>query len=232
MRSFALRLSISTPLVLTTLLHLDGLLDGLAIAQGQAPGSIPLAQRDGIWQGSAMMIECGPFGPTYEAATRVKALRPGDVPATLAHHLPRGQRSISSMSPMRPQLTEHDVLVGIKAGWFTGRGDLDTCLELLSHARGIGKLRQTGYGQIDDIQVIDITDNPLTGLLHPNGLAARALPIELWQALKTATAPDIIEAETAVVPPYAFSAKRPGVHPLQIDLTGTHTELARLIEAV
>ncbi len=73
--SFALRMAIDTPIALQRLLHLDGLLCSLAAAVGGQWDDIPLERYEGIWQGSAAMLEVGPFGPTYFQQMRLKHVR-------------------------------------------------------------------------------------------------------------------------------------------------------------
>jgi hypothetical protein len=110
--SFAVRIGIDTPLSLRGLLHLDGLLGPLAVARGREATNIPLLKHDGIWQGSAAILETDPFGALAAGQFRIKHVIAEAAPDDIFDHLKPAQRKIGKMSPMRNILSALSVVRG------------------------------------------------------------------------------------------------------------------------
>ena len=227
--SFALRIGIDTPIALKRLLHLDGLLCSLAATSGGRWDDIPLERYEGIWQGSAAMLETGPFGPVYGQQMRLKHVRKDTVPAAVAEALLKGDRVIGSMSPERNQLTPYPCLAGVRAVWFTGRGDPEGAAELAARASGVGGMARTGHGRTTSVEVMALDDTALTGLMLGNGRPARTMPVDLWKRIGDANHSQIVISDERPFPPYWTGQEEPCVSPMQVDLMGTRTELAGMV---
>ncbi len=227
--SFALRMGIATPIALQRLLHLDGLLCSLAATAGGRWDDIPLKRYEGIWQGSAAMLEVGPFGPVYGQQVRLKHVRKDAVPAAVAKALPKEDRIIGAMSLERNQLTPYSCLSGVRAVWFTGRGDPGAVSELASRAPSIGGMGRTGYGRTTGVEVMVVDDAALTGLVLGNGRPARTMPVDLWERIGDAEHPQKVVSDERACPPYWTGREEPCVSPMQVDLMGTRAELVSII---
>jgi len=228
--SFTLRIGIATPIALRRLLHLDGLLCSLAATAGGRWDDIPLERYEGIWQGSAAMLEVGPFGPVYGQQVRLKHVRKDTVPMAVAEVLPRGGRVIGSMSLERNQLTPYPCLAGVRAVWFTGRGDPGAVADLAARAPGIGGMGRTGYGRTTGVEVTPLDDAALTGLTLGDGGPARTMPIDLWGKIGDAEHPRKVVSDERPSPPYWTGPEEPCVSPMQVNLMGTRAELVAMVE--
>jgi hypothetical protein len=231
MKSFAVRLAIDTPIALDSLLHLDGLLCALTARAGNHWNEIPLAQTDGIWHGSAALLECGPFGPAYSQVVRLKHVRVDSVPRPAAEALPARDRRIRDMSRERNRLTPHTLLAGIRAVWFVGRGNPDRVKELLATARNLGSMGQTGYGRIREQEAIEVPDVVTSGLVHTPAFPARNLPLDLWKKIGRDDQARGIVSMQRPLPPYWHGPEVECISPMQVDLTGTAAELAEIVGA-
>lgn len=227
--SFALRMGINTPIALKRLLHLDGLLCSLAAASGRQWDDIPLERYEGIWQGSAAMLEVGPFGPVHSQQMRLKHVRRDTVPVAVAETLPKGDRIIGTMSPERNQLTPYPCLAGVRAVWFTGRGDPGAVADLAARAPGIGGMGRTGYGRTTGVEVMPVDDAVLTGLVLGDGRPARTMPVDLWGRIGDAEHPHKVVSDERPFPPYWTGREEACVSPMQVDLMGTRAELVAMM---
>lgn len=227
--SFAVRMEIDTPISLRGLLHLDGLLGSLLTARGGRLEDIPLKRHLGIWQGSVAILETGPFGTVSRTDLRIKHVATEGVPAGIFNHLKPGQRRIGEMHPMRNVLTPYPCLDGVRAVWFTARGDPVQALDLLADARNLGAMGRTGWGRVVDMMAFDVRDDALTGLVLASGLPARAMPLPTWEQL------GLKRPEAAVVsmqrpgPPYWTGEEVPCIAPIQIDLMGSAAEIGAMV---
>ena len=227
--SFALRMAIDTPIALQRLLHLDGLLCSLAAAVGGQWDDIPLERYEGIWQGSAAMLEVGPFGPTYFQQMRLKHVRKDTVPVAVAKTLSKGDRIIGAMSLERNQLTPYSCLGGVRAVWFTGRGEPRAVSDLASRAPSIGGMGRTGYGRITEVAIMPLDEAALTGLVLGNGRPARTMPVGLWERIGDAEHLHNVVSDERPFPPYWTGREEACVSPMQVDLMGTRAELAAMV---
>ena len=227
--SFALRMAIDTPIALQRLLHLDGLLCSLAAAAGWQWDDIPLERYEGIWQGSAAMLEVGPFGPIHFKQMRLKQVRKDTVPAAVAETLPKGDRIIGAMSLERNQLTPYSCLGGVRAVWFTGRGDPGAVSDLASRAPNIGGMGRTGYGRITGVAVMPLDEAALTGLMLGDGRPARTMPVGLWGRIGDVEHPHKVVSDERPFPPYWTGPEEACVSPMQVDLMGTRAELVAMV---
>jgi hypothetical protein len=227
--SFAVRIEIDTPISLRSLLHFDGLLGALLTARGGLLDEIPLERHLGIWQGSAAILETGPFGPVMATNTRIKHVAGDGVPAGLLDHLRPGERRINTMHSMRNLLTPYPCLDGVRAVWFIAKGDAEATRDLLSDVRNLGAMGRTGWGRVVDTAIFDVANNTLTGLVLPSGLPARTMPVSTWKML------DLAQSEAAIIsmrrptPPYWAGKEVLCISPLQVDIMGTATEIRSMV---
>lgn len=227
--SFAVRVEIDTPISLRGLLHLDGLLGSLLTARGGRLEDIPLERHLGTWQGSAAILETGPFGTVSRTNTRIKRVAPESVPAGIFDHLKPGQRRIGEMHPMRNLLTPYPCFDGVRAVWFAARGDALQTLDLLSDARNLGAMGRTGWGRVVDMTAFNVRDDPLTGLVLASVLPARAIPCTTWEQLGLERPEAAVASMQRPVPPYWTGEEFPCISPIQADLMGTAAEIRVMV---
>jgi hypothetical protein len=229
-QSFAIRIEIDTPIALRNLLHLDGLLGAEQTLRGRRLEDIPLERRLGSWQGSVGILETGPFGPVSSRNVRLKHVPADGVPPGIFDHLKPGQRRLNQMHPMRNVLTPYTCLDGIRAVWFTARGDIARTLDLLSNTRNLGAMGRTGWGRIVDITTSDIRNEAMTGLVFPgSGLPARTVPVATWNQLGLKQPESAIVSMQRANPPYWIGEEVPCISPIQVDAMGTATEIKTMI---
>jgi hypothetical protein len=227
--SFAVRIEINTPISLRSLLHLDGLLGALLTARGGRLEDIPLRRHLGTWQGSVAILETGPFGPVSSTDIRIKHVAAEGVPDGIFDHLKPGQRRIGEMHPMRNVLTPYPCIDGIRAVWFTAKGDPVHTLDLLSDARNLGAMGRTGWGRVVDMTAFSVRDDALTGLVLMSGLPARTMPVTTWEQLRLKRPEAAVVSMQRSVPPYWTGEEVPCISPIQVDAMGTVAEIKAMV---
>jgi hypothetical protein len=227
--SFAVRMEIATPISLRGLLHLDGLLGALLTARGGRLEDIPLHRHHGAWQGSAAILETGPFGPVRHANTRIRHVAAEHVPGGVFDHLKPHQRRIGEMHPMRGVLTPYPCLDGVRAVWFAAMGDCAAVLDLLSDVRNLGAMGRTGWGKVVGMAEFKTRDDSLTGLAFASGLPARTLPVTTWEQLGMKRPEAAVVSLQRPVPPYWAGEEVACVSPLQVDLMGSSAEIKAMV---
>lgn len=230
--SFAIRMSIDTPLALRALLHLDGLLGFHTALRGQNLTDIPLSQYEGIWQGSAAMLETGTFGATVLTQTRIKHVSLDTVPPEILEQAQPIHSKIGPMSPMRGTLSQYPLLEGIRAVWFTGRGDSTRVEALLQEVRNLGAMGRTGYGRVIDLQMLKVYDHILTGIASSAGMPLRTVPLGAWDALGLGRHASAVVSLQRPYPPYWTGPTIPCISPIQVDMTGTLVEMKALAAVI
>lgn len=225
MKPFAVRLGIDTPISLTNLLHLDAMLGKVAFDRGGDLENIPLARRDGIWMGSAAVLETGPFGLSSSTIKRVKAIRDDNIPAGVLDGLPRKDRVIGEMSPFRPRLTSYPVARAVTAVWFFGTGDAAEVQDMLQDIPGIGAMHTVRYGRVTSIEILDCEDAPDVGLQLADNLPARTVPVSTWQHWGYGSHSRAVVSEQRWRPPYWTGDRVPCISPIQQDMTGTRRQI-------
>lgn len=226
--SFAIRMGIDTPLSLRALLHLDGLLGFHAALRGQSLTDVPLSQHEGVWQGSAAMLETGTFGAIASIQTRIKHVSLDTVPPGIFEQTQSARRKIGPMSPMRGALSQYPLLQGIRAVWFTGRGDRARVEALLQEVRNLGAMGRTGYGHVASLQILELRDHALTGIASSAGMPVRTVPVETWDALGLGRHASSVVSLQRPCPPYWTGPTIPCISPIQVDMTGTAAEIRAL----
>jgi hypothetical protein len=226
---FAIRINIDTPVALNNLLHLDGLLGKLLVRRGKDPYEVPLRDVDGIFCGSAAILETGPFGAVEEAVTRIKALRETDVSDRLVNRMPASQRTIGRMSRHRTQVRAYPVFDCVKAVWFAGDGDGQAVLELLGDMPSIGAMMMAGYGRVAGRKLFEISHASAPGIRLEDGRPARAVPLSVWEKLGFPKHFRAIISEQRFRPPYWEGEMALCIAPVCSDLCGTLAEIKGLI---
>lgn len=229
MSGFAIRINIDTPVALNNLLHFDGLLGKLLVRRGKDPSEVPLRNIDGIFCGSAAMLETGPFGAVEQTVTRIKALRQMDVPDCFVNGLPGSQRIIGRMSRYRAQVRAYPVFDCVKAVWFAGDGDGQAALDLLGDMPSIGAMMMAGYGHVTGRKLFEISHPSAPGIRLEDGRPARAVPLSVWEKLGFQKHARAIISEQRFRPPYWEGQMALCITPAHSDLCGTLTEIKDLI---
>lgn len=231
MASFAVRIEIDTRLSLRGLLHLDGLLGAVATARGRGPGDIPLDRFDGVWSGSAAILEIGAFGAAQTKEVRIKHLVDDRIPGEIFAQLKPSERKVGEMSPMRGRLSGYECFDGVRAVWFTGNGDLDAVLDLLGDVRNLGAMGRTGYGRVRQIEPVAVHESALAGFAFAGNFPARVIPLDVWRRHAPDAGGSAIIALQRAVPPYWCGPEEPCISPAQTDLLGTRTEIMFRVRA-
>jgi hypothetical protein len=231
MESFAVRIEIDTPLSLRGLLHLDGLLGALAVGRSKEATDIPLQKHEGIWQGSAAILETGSFGALAEEQIRIKHVVNETVPNGIFDHLKPAQRRIGEMSPMRKVLSAYPCFDAVRAVWFTGCGITSAVLDLLRDVRNLGAMGRTGYGRITGVDLFEIEQSATAGLAFSSGFPARTVPVEIWDRLNLGRSEAAIISLQRFQPPYWTGPEVPCISPMQVDLIGTSGDIRALVRA-
>jgi hypothetical protein len=229
MKSFAVRISIDTPIVLRGLLHLDALLGSLSFGRGKDPLDVPLEKWGEMWCGSAAILETGPFGFVLTSQARLKHIVAENVPAGIFDHLKPAQRKIDNMHLMKNEISFWPLYEGVKAVWFTGHGDEEATVELLSDARNLGAMGRTGYGRIVEIEVLPINENQLSGLLSSAGGPMRTIPVNRWDELGRGRPDGAIISLQRYKAPYWSGSEVPCISPIQVELSGTFADINEIV---
>jgi hypothetical protein len=227
--SFAIRFGIDTPIVLRDLLHFDGLLGSLLFAQNRSLNELPLIEMFGVWQGSAAILETGPFGFMQSNIARLKRVQISSMPSGLFDHLEPNARKIGQMSPMRNQMNVYTCFEGVRAVWFIGRGDYDSTVDLLYDVRNLGAMGKTGYGRVTSIDMVELEENRLTAVATRAGMPLRTIALSDWDRIGVRRPDSSIVSLQRYRPPYWTGVKTPCISPMQIDLCGTSSEINFLI---
>lgn len=197
---FTLRLQLATSVITGRRLTLDALLAALIFERtgdpDEAHATIPLARPDGVWAGSAALLE----GPApVRPVSVIQALKARlDITPGMVRPGKRGYPRVEeARGPYRNRMTDykaHDAA----AVWFTGRGDIDRVRELVEHIPAVGAKRSSGHGKVDAVQLRrgGIDD---AGIAFADGTPARPVPVEVWEARGGKRADTALEA---CRPPY------------------------------
>jgi hypothetical protein len=226
MTIFAIRMAIDTPIAINNLLHFDGLLGHLLARRGKDPLRLPLHELEGVFCGSAALLETGPFGAVEHSVTRIKTIR--DQERVFSEVL-TGQKVIGEMSPYRPQLHEYTVFDSVKAVWFAGSGDSRDVFDLVKDLSSIGAMAPVGYGRITERKLFTLSEVSSAGLLLASGLPARAVPIHVWRRLELPRHPRAIISEQRFRPPYWQGEVTACIAPTYYDLCGTFAEIRGML---
>lgn len=227
--AFAIRITISTPLSLRGLLHLDGFLGSLAVMRGSSHDNIPLSRRRGITLGSVAILETGPFGAIDASQPRTKHLNDHYVPGDIFDGLKPSRLKIGSTSPYRNKLTSYPCLESVHAVWFTGTGDVEGVMELLHEARNIGAMGRTGYGRINSISSVPVKPHAEAGFAFNQSTPARVMPVEVWRDYSQDISSCVVSLERPI-PPYWTGSRVLCIGPLQTDLILTRSEISELLQ--
>jgi hypothetical protein len=229
MNGFAIRITVDTPVVLNNLLHLDGLLGRLLVSRGKNPLQVPLREVDGVFCGSAAILETGPFGGVERRIIRVKSIREQEALGRLFRGMSARQRTIGEMSPYRTQLREYPAFDCIKAVWFAGDGDGQAAFDLLEDMPSIGAMMPTGYGRVTGRKLFNLRQVSNPGILLEDGRPARAVPLPIWERLGLPKHPRAIISEQRFHPPYWKGQCAPCIAPVCFDLCGTVSEIKDML---
>ena len=229
MSGFAIRITVDTPVVLNNLLHLDGLLGRLLVRQGKDPLQVPLREVDGVFCGSAAILETGPFGAVERRIVRVKGVREQEVPSWLFRGMSAGQRTIGEMSPYRTQLRDYPAFDCIKAVWFAGDGDGQAALDLLEDMPSIGAMMPAGYGRVTGRKLFNLRQVSDPGIRLEDGRPARAIPLPVWERSGLPKHPRAIISEQRFRPPYWEGEIASCIAPVLFDLCGTVSEVKGMV---
>jgi hypothetical protein len=235
-KPFLVRLGVDTPVALNNLLHLDGLLGKVLYDQGKTLDDLPLECFEGVWMGSAAILETGAFGAGEETITRIRTIREENIPSALLAKLSGQETGIGPMSPYRNRLRAYPLASGVNAVWFAGLGDAKAVMALLEHVNQLGAMYKTGYGRVISREIF-ACGNARAGLAILSTLdagellPARAVPLAVWDKVTGLRPARAVIAERRAVPPYYQGDPVRCISPIQADLTGTRRDIMRRLEA-
>lgn len=197
---FTIRMALSSSVIVGQRLTLDGILAALIFARTKnvetAHNAIPLRNVQGVWAGSAALIE-GP-APIRSVAV-IQSLRAKlDVSPDMIAAGKRGYPRIeTARGNYRNQMTSY-IAHDADAVWFTGRGDIDKVKALLMDIPAIGAKRNIGYGKVVQVDLVQTgADN--SGIAFSDGSPARPVPADAWASWNGI---DCEMAMEACCPPY------------------------------
>ena len=204
-RHFLIRLPLTTPVILTHRTTLDAILAAQLFDETQdldyATTRIPLEREHGIWCGSAVFLEKPVLVDEIVVGSSVRALSLD--PALIR---PKGTGRYVAIDPRGGDFRNRQSFMhahATPAAYFMGRGDLDEVRRLMRTMTGMGKRRNSGYGQIDmaaaEFRLLDYPRAQGT-LMLTDGTPSRPVPVDIWTQLKS-LAP-VLRAEVRFEPPY------------------------------
>ena len=165
--AFAVRIGIDTALFSSraAIGILIGLLGSLADDPGKRTNVLPapgargdLARASTLHPKPALLrSHCGSI--SYQARDRRSC------PRRHLQSLKPAQRKINKMNPMLNIFSAYPSYEGIRAVWFTGRGDPEAVADLLHGARYLGAMGRTGYERVTDIELIRLYGRTRSGLV-------------------------------------------------------------------
>lgn len=182
-KPFVVCINLSSSVIVGHRLTLDALLSALIFERcgnaEEAHATIPLRQQDGVWAGSAALLESPAPVRTVSVIQALKAridITP-DMIAPGKRGYPRIEEARGRYRNRMTTYSAHDA----SALWFSGYGDIDRVTELLEHVPAVGAKRSIGYGKVESVQVAECengTDD--TGIAFSDGSPAKPIPCELW----------------------------------------------------
>lgn len=192
-------LSLGSPIVTNGgYMTLDALLAGIIFDQTgdleKAHGDIPLANTEGLWHGSAAIVEKTNVGHMAFVAN-LRAMH--DLEHELIAKNKRGEvyRRIGQTrrSDYGAVMNSYRSFTAPEITWYA-IGDPDKIEALLKDVEFIGKRRASGYGQVLGLR---IEPDELDGVIGHFGEPLRPVPVDLFQGDKTS-----IKADAAWRPAY------------------------------
>lgn len=202
---FVLKFALKTPIALTYLTTLDGLLSSRIFEESQdidvAHERIPLERHGRVWAGSSMFLEApalvapASVGSSFRRAMmNPPPMKPG----------PRGRyRAVMVGSgPFRNRVTEITTY-STPAVYFLGQGDSLEVRRLCSGMTAMGKKRSAGFGEVDPEAFSFVSAKPTRAhpaLMLADGSPARPIPLDEWSGL--GGDPSVPIAHVRCLPPY------------------------------
>lgn len=186
---FLIRLSLTTPVILSHQTTLDGILAGLILQEtgdmNKALSALPLAKQAGVWCGSCIFLQSPVLTNEIVMGPRQKQMADGGS----KHEFRNRQTYVRAFST--------------PSAYFMGEGDLAEVKRLVSGMTGIGKKRSAGYGQINisSSDFIDLANPRQQGaLMLSDGTPSRPIPVPVWSEMNS-QAP-VMRAFVRYEPPY------------------------------
>lgn len=228
---FAIRVEVDTPVILTNLLHLDGLVGRVVCDAGGSLEDVPLRRTAGVWHGSAAMLETTRAGAAVVASQKSKAVRETPAMDGVFDILPKKGRKIDAMSPYRNRLDSVPMWQGVKAVWFVGDGDGERVAEMVDGLPGIGGRVPVGYGRKTAVDLVELGSRDHAGIALADGLPARMVPLANWNAWGLSRHPLAVVTMARSVPPYWTGDVDKCIGPAQEMLIGMRHEIMGMIGA-
>jgi hypothetical protein len=216
-QSFAVRIALASPIVLTDGYALDALLAHQLYEAGKTAADLDaVLRRDGIVHAASWFFaEAGQHGvarwPVVRTQRAGDALNPALVrtgpktrPGILKVDNKRGVAA-NLLSPMKA--------VATPAIWAFGHGEPGFVRQLLSGLAHVGRKRAAGLGAVDRIEVTPVEGWTDIGVMDPDRQPMRAVPVEAWRGndaplgAYTLTFPRYVQnPHPCVYPPAVFVA--------------------------
>jgi hypothetical protein len=182
MDAFLVEFELSTSVILDRGINFAGLLARLIADRGDEDplGSVPLAERDGIFFGSDLFV-LGASTPYHVAYTR--SLRPTAMEHDHALHDRRGKPMVRiTLRDEWKNLLDRRTASSTATVVAFGTGDVAAVDALLRDVDHIGAKRSGGYGAVESVRVQAI-GHPHAGIADRTGRPMRAVPATLWQQM-------------------------------------------------
>jgi hypothetical protein len=192
MDKFVATLTLTSPLVTGGgYLTLDAILAAVLFDSGlsveEAHEQIPLNNTNGLWHGSAAVLEPLETGRlAFVANLRAHHDLGPDLIAKNARGEVHGKISLLRRRQYGAVMNGYQYLVTDRISWY-GEGDASRVEALLGTVRFIGKRRASGFGEVTSME---LSPTDIDGVVGPNAEPLRPVPIELFKGDRSAVRGD------------------------------------------
>jgi hypothetical protein len=179
------------PISLNDPLHLDGILLAarekcFGIESRGQPFDV-IARRDGVYQASAgMIVSEGRGGIVEFNNARVRRLDMKGRDGRNMEFKPgtsKNERTVGPMSPYRNTLSSEKIMGNIRLIIWQALADAEATTKLLEMISFLGKQHVTGWGEVEEFEVLGSNAKPETCGLSSGDRPLRNLPVDLARFL-------------------------------------------------
>ena len=188
--TFRITLKLAEPVLVNRSVSFDGLLAHLSYLRtgdaATAHRSLPLADIDGIYQGSELLFQ----GPVmrrmvpYVMNPRWERFNHGDLAGRRG--MPRNK--MTARNEFKPTRDDY-VAISARRAFFTGVGDIAEIRSLMRDLDAVGKKsRSRGFGRLRGLRIDRLDEAPeRIGYADFEGRPIRVVPIDVWKGLGLST---------------------------------------------
>jgi hypothetical protein len=102
-------------------------------------------------------------------------------------------------------------------------------MDLLHDARNLSAMGRTGYGRIIDLELFEIEQRAMAGILLSSNLPARTVPVEIWDRLNLGRPHAAVISLQRHHPPYWTGPEVVCISPMQVDLSGNFSDIRAIV---